>query len=68
MARMQIEVPSETLVQLMQLATLERRPTRQQAEVILIRAVSELCAPMLRPADGQEISRAGEGELPALAR
>jgi hypothetical protein len=55
MARMQIEIPSETLVQLMQLATLERRPTKQQAEVILIRAVSELCVPMLHMNYGRDV-------------
>jgi hypothetical protein len=69
MARMLIDIPGETLCQLMQLAMLERRPTRQQAEVILIRAVSELYAPALRPETfDHEVMSEGKWEPSALAR
>lgn len=69
MARMLLEIPSETLCQLMQLATLERRPTRQQAEWVLIKAVSELYAPMLRlESFGHEVVNEGKREPSAVAR
>jgi hypothetical protein len=69
MARMLLEIPSETLCQLMQLATLERRPTRQQAEVILIRAVSELYSPVLHSESfDHEVMSEGKREPSALTR
>jgi hypothetical protein len=63
MARIQIDIPHESLCQLMQLAALERRSTRAEAEVLLIKAIADYYAPVLRPESlDEEVVGIGGGE------
>jgi hypothetical protein len=47
--RLRVDIDSESYRRLQEIAVKERRPVGWQAEVLLIRAIAEYCAPVLRP-------------------
>lgn len=69
MARIFIEIDRVIFSGLAQLAIMENRTTRAQAETLLAKVVAEICTPMLRSESfDHEVVSEGKREPSAVAR